>query len=98
MLFDLERDWFAARSAIVGRHRNSRAAAAIDHLTAAPLVSVTTLTSGLGMVVKHATALLLNSFASAGIAVEMTHRSKRRGYLGWPAWHRYARDAAAVAA
>ena len=77
LLFDLERGWFAARSAVAGRRRTSRAAAAIDLMAAAPLVSATTLAGGLGMAVKNATALL-DAFARSGIAVEVTHRSKRR--------------------
>ena len=77
LLFDLERSWFAARAAVAGRRRTSRAAAAVDLMAAAPLVSASTLAGGLGMAVKNATALL-DSFARAGIAVEVTHRSKRR--------------------
>ncbi len=77
LLFDLERGWFGARSAVAGRRRTSRAAAAIDLMAAAPLVSATTLAGGIGMAVKNATALL-DSFAEAEIVVEVTHRSKRR--------------------
>jgi hypothetical protein len=76
-LSDMERAWFAARHAVAGRRRNSRAAAAVDILAAAPLVSATSLAAGLGMAVKNATQLL-GDFCSAGIAVEVTHRSKRR--------------------
>jgi hypothetical protein len=46
-------------------------------MAAAPLVSATTLASGLGMAVKNTTALLA-AFAKEEIAVEVTHRSKRR--------------------
>ena len=77
LLIDLERAWFAARAAVAGRRRNSRAAAAVDILAAAPLVSATSLAAGLGMAVKNA-AGLLDDFCAAGIAVEVTHRSKRR--------------------
>jgi len=77
MLMDLERAWFAARTAVASRRRHSRAAVAIDILAAAPLVSATSLAAGLGMAVKNATALL-DGFCAAGIAVEVTHRSKRR--------------------
>src|SRR5271169_6626052 len=45
----LERHWFAARTAIAGRRRDSRAAAAIDILAAAPLVSATSLGQALDM-------------------------------------------------
>jgi len=77
LLFDMERVWFAARASVAGRRSTSRAAAAIDILAASPLASATTLAAGLGMAVKNATALL-DEFAAAGIAVEVTHRSKRR--------------------
>ena len=77
MLFDLERAWFAARTAVAGRRRTSRAVLAIDLMAATPLVSATTLAAGLGMAVKNA-GVLLEAFCAAGIAVEVTHRSKRR--------------------
>ena len=77
LLFAMERAWFAARAAVAGRRRTSRAAAAVDLLAAAPLVSATSLAAGLGMAVKNAAALL-DAFCAAGIAVEVTHRSKRR--------------------
>ena len=77
LLFALERAWFAARRVVAGRRRHSRAAVAVDILAAAPLVSATSLAGGLGMAVKNAAALL-EAFRRAGIAVEVTHRSKRR--------------------
>jgi hypothetical protein len=77
LLFDMERSWFAARRGVAGRRRNSRAAAAVDLMAATPLVSATTLAAGLGMAVKNA-AELLDGFCEAGLAVEVTHRSKRR--------------------
>ena len=77
MLFDLERAWFAARTAVAGRRRTSRAALAVDLMAATPLVSATTLATGLGMAIKNAGALPA-AFCAAGIAVEVTHRSKRR--------------------
>ncbi len=77
LLVAMERAWFAARAAVAGRRRTSRAAAAVDILAAAPLVSATSLAAGLGMAVKNAAALL-DGFRAAGIAVEVTHRSKRR--------------------
>ena len=58
LLFALERAWLAARRAVAGRRRHSRAAAAVDLLAAAPLVSASSLATGLGMAVKNATALL----------------------------------------
>ena len=76
-LVALERAWRAARRAVAGRRRHSRAAAAVDLLAAAPLVSATSLAAGLGMAVKNAT-LLLDDFCAAGIAIEVTHRAKRR--------------------
>jgi hypothetical protein len=75
----LERHWFAARRAVAGRRRDSRASAAVDILAAAPLVSATTLGQALGMAIKNATRLL-EGFVVLGIASEVTHRSKRRLY------------------
>jgi hypothetical protein len=75
----LERHWFAARRAVAGRRRDSRAAAAIDILAAAPLVSATTLGQVLGMATNNATRLL-DGFVRLGIARELTHRSRRRLY------------------
>ena len=77
LLVTMDRTWRAARRAVSGRRRNSRAAAAVDLLAAAPLVSATSLAAGLGMAVKNAT-LLLDDFCAAGLAIEVTHRSKRR--------------------
>ena len=77
LLATLERAWFAARCAVAGRRRHSRAALAVDILAASPLVSASSLAAGLGMAVKNAAALL-DDFWRAGIAVEVTHRSKRR--------------------
>ena len=77
LLLDMERLWFTARRAVGGRRSNSRAAAAVDLLAAAPLISSVTLASGLGMAVKNALELLAG-FCAEGIAIEITHRSKRR--------------------
>jgi hypothetical protein len=78
LLFDMERAWSKARRAVAaGRRRNSRAAGAIDILAAAPLISATSLAAGLGMAGKNA-ILLLDGFCAEGIAVEVTHRSRRR--------------------
>jgi hypothetical protein len=79
LLACLERHWFAARRAVAGRRRDSRAGAAIDILAAAPLVSATSLGQALGMATKNATRLL-EGFVVLGIASEVTHRSKRRLY------------------
>jgi hypothetical protein len=77
LLLGMERSWFAARRAVAGRRSNSRAAAAIDILAAAPLASAVSIAAGLGMAVKNAAALL-DEFCASGIAVEVTHRSRRR--------------------
>jgi hypothetical protein len=77
LLIDLERVWFAARSSLARRRRHSRAPAAVDILAAAPLVSATSLAAGLGMAVKNAAALLAD-FCDHGIAVQVSHRAKRR--------------------
>jgi hypothetical protein len=77
LLMTLERAWFTARRATAGRRRTSRAAAAVDVLAAAPLVSATSLGQALNMAVKNA-AQLLDEFCADGVTVEVTHRSKRR--------------------
>jgi len=75
----LERDWHAGRHAVRDRRRGSYAAAAVDALAAAPVLSATTLAAALGIAPKNAGHLLEN-FTILGIAVEVTHRSKRRLY------------------
>ena len=77
LLRDLEHGWRAARARAGGQRRTSRAAAAIDALAAAPLLSATSLAGILGMSVKGATGLL-DGFVAAGIVVEVTHRARRR--------------------
>ena len=77
LLQDMERSWSSARRAVGVRRRNSRAAAAIDILAAAPLISATSLAAGLSMAVKNA-SFLLEEFCAEGVAVEVTHRSRRR--------------------
>ena len=77
LLVSIERACVAARRAVAARRQNSRAPAAVDILVATPLVSATSLAAGLGMAVNNATQLL-DDFCAAGIAVEVTHRSKRR--------------------
>lgn len=74
LLMTLEQAWFTARRATAKRRSTSRAAAAIDVLAAAPLVSATSLGQALDIGVKHA-AKLLDEFCADGIAVEVTHRS-----------------------
>ena len=77
LLRRLERQWLAARAAIRGRRRDSHAAAAVDILAAAPIVSATSLAHSLDIAIKNAAALL-DVFVARGIAIEVTHRSKRR--------------------
>ena len=77
LLLDLERAWFGARTQVAGRRRDSHAAAAVDRLAAVPLLSATSLAAGLGIAVKNAIRLL-EDFVDGGIAVEVTHRSRRR--------------------
>jgi hypothetical protein len=77
LLMDLERVWFAARSGVAGRRRDSHAAVAVDILAATPLISATSLAAGLGVTVKSAIRLL-DGLVAAGVAIELTHRSKRR--------------------
>jgi hypothetical protein len=77
LLMDLERAWFGARATVAGRRRDSHAAAAVDVLAAVPLISATSLAAGLGIAVKNAIRLL-DGLVGVGVAVEVTHRSKRR--------------------
>jgi hypothetical protein len=79
LLSNLERQWLAARRAVAGRRRDSRAGQAVDILAAAPLVSATSLGEALGMATKNTTRLL-EGFVVLGLASEVTHRSKRRLY------------------
>ena len=75
----IERSWWHARHAVAGRRRDSHAAAAIDLLAAAPLLSATALAQLLGIAIKNAIRLL-DGFVVQGLASEVTHRSKRRLY------------------
>jgi hypothetical protein len=75
----MERAWLRARALVSGRRSNSRAAMAVDMLAAAPIASASTLAAGLDMAVQNVSALL-QDFCRAEIAVEVTHRSKRRLY------------------
>ena len=77
LLFTLERAWFDARRGVAGRRKDSHDAAAVDVLAAAPVLSATTLARILGIAVKNAIRIL-DTLVSAGIVVEVTHRSKRR--------------------
>jgi hypothetical protein len=74
---DLDRAWRFARARVKDRRKNSHAAAAIDLLAAAPLLSATSLAAALGIAVKNA-ARLLEEFCRDGIAIEVTHRARRR--------------------
>jgi len=75
----LEREWFAARSAVRDRRRDSRAVVAVDIMAAAPVISATSRAGGLGIAVKN-TSALVELLVERGIAIEVTHRSKRRLY------------------
>jgi hypothetical protein len=75
----IERSWGHARHAVAGRRRDSHAAAAIDLLAAAPLLSATALAQLLGIAIKN-TLRLLDGLVVQGLVSEVTHRSKRRLY------------------
>jgi hypothetical protein len=77
LLYSMERAWFEARRAIAGRRKGSHDAAAVDLLAAAPILSATTLARILGIAVKNAIRIL-DALVAVGIAIEVTHRSKRR--------------------
>ena len=65
----------AARSAADGAIHMPPSA--VDFLAAAPIVSATSLAHSLDIAIKNA-ASLLDAFVARGIAIEVTHRSKRR--------------------
>jgi hypothetical protein len=77
LLLTMERRWFAARRALSPRRKNSSAPAAVDVLAAVPVISATALAGLLGIAVKNALKIL-EELCRAEIAIEVTHRSKRR--------------------
>ncbi len=77
LLITMERSWFEARRSITGRRKTSHAAAAVDVLAAAPVISATSLARILGIAIKNAIRLL-DELCDAEVAIEVTHRSKRR--------------------
>jgi hypothetical protein len=77
LLTTLERAWLDARALLGHRRTTSHAASAVDLLAATPLMSATTLAGALGIAVKNAIRIL-DQLCAAGIALELTHRSKRR--------------------
>jgi hypothetical protein len=77
LLYTMERGWFEARRGIAGRRKDSHVAAVVDLLAAAPVLSATTLARILGIAVKNAIRIL-DELVAAEIAIEVTHRSKRR--------------------
>jgi hypothetical protein len=77
LLYTMERAWFDARSGVAGRRKDSHDAAAVDVLAAAPMLSATTLARVLRIAVKNAIRIL-DDLATAEIAIEVTHRAKRR--------------------
>jgi hypothetical protein len=79
LLHLVERSWLQAHHAVSGRRRDSHAAAAIDLLAAAPVLSATSLAELLEISIKNAIRLL-DGFVVQGIVLEITHRAKRRLY------------------
>lgn len=77
LLYNVERGWLDARSRLGRRRKDANDAAAVDLLAAAPAVSATTLSRILGIAVKNAIRIL-DDLVGAEIAIEITHRSKRR--------------------
>ncbi len=76
---DLHHGWRAARSAVIGRRRSSRAPDMVDLLAAAPLLSSATAAQALAIAPKNAIRLL-TELQAAGAAIEITRREKRRLY------------------
>lgn len=77
LLTTMERRWFEARQGVAGRRKTSHAAASVDLLAAAPVLSATTLARILGIAVNNAIRIL-DELVTADIAIEVTHRAKRR--------------------
>ncbi|HTT78540.1 MAG TPA: hypothetical protein VMF86_02570 [Stellaceae bacterium] len=77
LLYAMERAWFEARRSITKRRRDSHVTAAVDLLAAAPVLSATTLARILGIAIKSAIRIL-DALVATEIAIEVTHRSKRR--------------------
>ena len=77
LLYTLERAWFSARRATAERRKDAHDARAVDVLAAAPVLSATTLAHVLGIAVKNAIRIL-DTLVAAEVAIEVTHRSKRR--------------------
>ncbi|MHB1873211.1 MAG: hypothetical protein ACYCT1_20550, partial [Steroidobacteraceae bacterium] len=77
LLYAMERAWFTARHGTAGHRRDSHITTAVDLLAAAPVLSATTLARILGIAVKSAIRIL-DELLATGIAIEVTHRSKRR--------------------
>jgi hypothetical protein len=64
LLFTMERSWFAARRSITRRRKTSYAAAAVDVLAAAPVISATSLARILG---------ITESIRISGVGVSRPH-------------------------
>lgn len=77
LLYHVEWSWFDARSRVARRRKDSHDVAAVDLLAAAPAISATTLARLLRIAVKNAMRIL-DDLVAADIAIEITHRSKRR--------------------
>jgi hypothetical protein len=77
LLYSLERAWYSARRATADRRKDAHDARAVDVLAAAPVLSATTLAGILGIALKNALRIL-DTLVAAEIAIEVTHRSKRR--------------------
>lgn len=73
----MERAWFEARQNIAGHRRDSHITAGVDLLAATPVLSATTLARILGIANKSANHIL-HTLVAAEIALEVTHRLKRR--------------------
>jgi len=77
LLYAMERAWFEARRSTAGCRKDSHVTAAVDLLAAAPVLSATTLARILGIAIKSAIRIL-DALVTSEIAIEVTHRSKRR--------------------
>jgi hypothetical protein len=90
LLMDLERAWFAARSAVAGRRRDSHAAAAVDLLAATPLISATSLAAGLGITISRVPSGCWTAW-SPSVSPSRLRADRSGGCSASRAWHRSAR-------
>ena len=77
MIWAMEWAWKTGRAAVHGKRKNSKLPFAVDLLAASPALSASSLANLIGVTIKSSTAML-DDLVTAGVAVEVTNRGKRR--------------------